>query len=85
MPPDRSRTPDDSDNPTLRQKLHAATGDREAEAEAVADRSGEDINEDEAEVAVRRAHGDIIAEEPTPQNDLASPQDAEAVHDERSQ
>ncbi len=86
MPPDSSSSHgDDPDKPTLRQKLHAATGDRDAEADALADRGGEDLTEDEAEVAVRRAHGDIPSPEPTPPSELASPQDVEAVKDERSQ
>jgi hypothetical protein len=86
MPPDPSTAHgDDSDKPTLRQKLHAATGDRDAEAEALADRTEEDLGEDEAEIAVRRAHGDIPSPVPTPEDELARPQDAEAVRDERSQ
>jgi len=77
------------DGPSLRQVLHAATGDRKKEAEALADRSADDVGEDEAEIAVRRAHGDI---DPDPRRDprlravethLAKPDDAEHVHEER--
>ena len=39
----------------------------------------------QAEVAVRRAHGDIEGGEPTAaQSDIAGPEDAEAVREERS-
>ena len=38
-----------------RQALHAATGDRDAEAEALADRAGDDVDADAAKVAVQRA------------------------------
>ncbi len=86
MPPDAPGThSDDADKPTLRQKLHAATGDRDAEAQALAERADEDLGEDEAEVAVRRAHGDIPSPKPSPPSELASPQDADAVRDEESQ
>lgn len=84
---DRSDAPDDS--PSLRQQLHAATGDRRKEAAALADRSGDAVDVDEAEVAVRRAHGDIDPDlEPDPKHraldpDLASATDAEHVHDEQ--
>jgi hypothetical protein len=85
MPSDDS-TPrdDDRDNPSLRQRLHAATGDRTAEAEALADRAGDDVDEADAEAAVRRAHGDIRGDEDPASSDLASPADAEAVREERA-
>ena len=79
------------DRPSLRQVLHAATGDRKKEAEALADRSPDDVDEPDAEVAVRRAHGDIDQD---PRRDprlralespLASPDDAGHVHEERDQ
>lgn len=84
---DRSDAKDDS--PSLRQQLHAATGDRRKEAEALADRSGDDVDVDEAEVAVRRAHGDIDTDlESDPKrraaaSDLANAIDAEHVHEEQ--
>jgi hypothetical protein len=36
------------DKPTLRQRLHNATGDRDAEAAALADRASDDIATEEA-------------------------------------
>lgn len=66
----------ESDDPSLRQRLHAATGDRDAEAEALANRSGEEVDVDDAKVAVNRAHGDSIEEVET-DSALASPADAE--------
>jgi hypothetical protein len=47
----------------LRQLLHAATGDRDAEAKALADRAGDDVSEADALVAVERAHGERRDEE----------------------
>lgn len=72
------------DEPTLRQKLHAATGDRDAEAEALADRAEGDVDVDDAKRAVQRAHGEAGPDEPRPDGELATPADAEAVHDERT-
>ena len=74
---------DERDGPSLRQRLHSATGDRDAEAAAVADRAGDDVSEEDAREAVRRAHGDVDADGHTPDRDLASPSDAEAVAQER--
>jgi hypothetical protein len=77
------------DRPSLRQLLHAVTGDRHKEAKALADRSSDGVAVDEAEVAVRRAHGDIDQDprrDPrlgAVESDLASPSDAENVHEER--
>ena len=68
------------DGPSVRQLLHAATGDREAEAKALADRS-DDVSEAEAKLAVERAHGDVHGE-PRAEGDVASTDDAAAVHDE---
>ena len=91
MPTDAPNThDDDSDSPSLRQRLHSASGDRHAEAEALADRAGDAVSEDEAETAVRGAHGDIEpgtesgASERPAQSDLASAADAEAVRDRKS-
>ena len=72
----------DDDKPTLRQVLHAATGDREAEAKALADRADGDVDEEDAELAVKRAHGDVAGQEDPAKSDLASPADAEAARQE---
>lgn len=69
------------DTPSVRQLLHAATGDRDAEARALADRAPDDVTEDDAKVAVRRAEGDVQGA-PRSEHDVASPEDAEAVHEE---
>jgi hypothetical protein len=76
---------DDHDEPTLRQRLHAATGDRDAEAEAVADRSEGEVSEHDAKIAVQRARGERgIGAEPEPEHELVTVDDAEAVADEHS-
>ncbi len=47
-PPD---VDEDEDEPSMHQKLHAATGDREAEARALAGRSDDEVTEEDAELA----------------------------------
>jgi hypothetical protein len=69
----------DDDSPTLRQRLHAATGDRDAEADALADASDDDVTPHDAKVAVQRSRGERGADEPTLDHDIATPGDAEAV------
>jgi hypothetical protein len=65
-------------------------GDRHAEAKALADRAGDAVGAEEAEVAVREAHGDIevgaedLGSGGRPPGDLASPSDAENVRDRKS-
>ena len=83
---DRSerRTRGTTDSPSLRQWLHAATGDRDREAEALADRSPDEVTVEDAKVAVNRAHGDD-PEVVEVDRELAAPEDAEEVHDERRQ
>ena len=71
----------DDDSPSLRQRLHAATGDREREAEALADRSPDDVSVEDAKVAVTRAHGESV-EDVERDSELASPADAERAADE---
>jgi hypothetical protein len=80
VPADNSvvRDDDQDDTPSVRQLLHAATGDREAEGKALADRSPDDVSEAEAKLAVEIAHGDLHASS-KPRRDVASPEDAEAV------
>jgi len=73
----------EDDSPSLRQKLHWATGDRDKEAEALADRSPDDVSEKDAKIAVNRAHGDS-PEDVSTDEPLASPSDAEQVAEERS-
>ena len=80
-------TPRDPDErPTLRQALHSVTGDRDAEASALADRvddaTEDDVTEDDAREAVRRAHGDLGVDKTPSDHDIATPADAEAVHDQ---
>ena len=62
-------TPRDDEEPSLKQKLHAATGDRNAEASALEDRA--DITEEEAQHEVRKAAGDF--EEPAAPGNIARP------------
>jgi hypothetical protein len=89
MPKDTSND-DEADSPSLRQRLASAVGDRHAEAKALAKRSGNAVATEEAETAVREAHGDIAVSaenrgrEPQPQSELASPSDAEHVRDRKS-
>jgi hypothetical protein len=72
---------DRKDRPTARQVLHAATGDRDAEADALADQDP-GITQDDALVAVKRAHGEAGSDEPQTESDLAHVEDAERVHRE---
>lgn len=73
----------DGDEPSLRQKLHAATGDRDAEAKALADRAPDEVDEQDAKVAVNRAHGHA-PEDVTTDSEIASPDDAQLAHEERA-
>ena len=73
--------PSHGDAPSLRQRLHSATGDRDAEAAALADRS-DDVSEETAREAVRRAHGDVTDDGHVPDADLATVADAEVIGDE---
>jgi hypothetical protein len=79
---DADRHGADGDEPSLRQKLHAATGDRDAEAKALADRSPGEVDEHDAQVAVNRAHGHA-PDDVRPDSEIASPDDARAAHEER--
>jgi hypothetical protein len=62
----------------IRQLLHAATGDRDAEARALADRADDDVDENAARDAVARAHGDR-PEGSEPAGDVAEPEDVEGT------
>lgn len=68
---------DEQEQPTLRQVVHSATGDRDAEAKALADRT-DDATEDDARQAVRKAHGDLGVDATPPDHDIATPADARA-------
>jgi hypothetical protein len=70
------------ERPTARQILHAATGDRDAEAEALADQDPA-ISEEDARVAVQRAHGEAGPDAPQTDTDIAHTEDAEEVARER--
>jgi hypothetical protein len=78
---DSDATTSDDDQPSVRQLLHAATGDRAAEAKALADRADGEVSDEAAERAVRLAEGDVHGEE-QPEHDVASPEDAKAVSGE---
>lgn len=70
----------DNDKPTVRQRLHWATDDRDAEAKALADRAGAEVDEDAARAAVSRAHGERRdGKEPDKDDDLATVHDAKAA------
>jgi hypothetical protein len=81
----QSREPEDT--PSLRQLLHSATGDRDAEARALADRAAEEgddeVDVDDARLAVRRAQGDLGADDSIPDHDTAVVDDADAAHHDR--
>lgn len=77
---DTAQDPSD-DEPSLRQKLHSATGDREAEAKALADRTDADL--DDAKEAVNRAHGNSTAHVTTEEEE-ATAEDVAKVEQERS-
>lgn len=60
----------------VRQVLHSLTGDRDREAKALADRSGDDVDEEAARHAVQKAEGDLGKDEPAAPDELATPEDA---------
>jgi hypothetical protein len=63
--------------PSVRQWLHSATGDRDAEARTLAEEA--DVSEEHAEHAVRTAAGDEDA--PAAQGNIARPAATEAEVD----
>ena len=70
----------DNDKPGLRQRLHWATDDRDAEAKALADRAGDAVDEEAARLAVLRAHGEVRdGKEPEKEDDLATVDDAKTA------
>jgi hypothetical protein len=82
--PSHDPPPVAEDTPSLRQLLHSATGDREAEARALADRAAEEgepeVDEDDALLAVLRAQGDLGVGESIPERDTAVVGDAVHAH-----
>ena len=79
-PSAEKQTDDGEDKPSLRQRLHWATDDRDAEAQALADRAGDEVDEEAARVAVDRAHGEVRdGVEPEKEDDLATPEDAKTA------
>ncbi len=74
---------DEDEHVSLRQRLHAATGDRDAEAKALADETGGEVSEDDAKIAVQLARGERSTESPDLEHDIATPDDAEAVKETR--
>lgn len=82
MPQNPEREDADDESVSLLQRIHAATGDRDAEAEALADDADDDVSTGDAKRAVQLARGERGAEAPMPDNDIATPGDARAVSDE---
>lgn len=79
--------PHDSAASVVRQAVDVATGDRDAEAKALVDRAGGDVDYDEAREAVRRTHGDVAGGTPSGEHeasDIADADDVRAVRRERS-
>ena len=85
MPRTPNERDDGRDQPSIRQKVHSATGDRDAEAEALADRADDEVDVDDAKTAVARAHGDRGDDETLPERDVATPEDAAAAARERTE
>jgi len=78
----RSTRAHDSVESTVRQALHVATGDREAEAQALADRTGGAVDDADARQAVRRTHGDVAGGVPSgehAESETATADDVRAV------
>ena len=76
---DQSTDDANEDKPGLRQRLHWATDDRDAEAKALADRAGDAVDEEAARLAVSRAHGEVRDKEPEKEDDLATAEDAKVA------
>jgi hypothetical protein len=64
----------------IRQLLHAATGDRDAEARALADRADDDVDGADAKRAVARAHGERT-DGTKPEGDVAEPGDVDGAEE----
>ena len=82
---DDGKDENEKDKPGLRQRLHWATDDRGAEAKALADRAGDEVDEEAAKVAVGRAHGEVRdGVEPEKEDDLATVDDAKTAAEDVS-
>jgi hypothetical protein len=66
---------------SFRQLLHWATGDRDAEAAALADASPAEVTIEDAALAVAQAHNEAPSERDLDASDVASVEDAVAVHE----
>ncbi len=66
------------DKPTIRQLIHWATGDRDAEAKALADAAAGSVSRDEAKRAVQAAHGDIPSDKAPEDSEVAKPADLDS-------
>jgi hypothetical protein len=74
---------DDNKGASARQVLHSLTGDRDREARALADRSDDEVDEEDARRAVQKAEGDLGPDEPAAPRELASPEVAKAERNQR--
>lgn len=66
---------------TARQLLHWATGDRDAEAKALADAADAPVSEEAAKRAVQAAHGDIPSDKSYDDSEVATPSDLDSSAD----
>ncbi len=80
---DRAHEDQNEDKPTVKQLLHWATGDREAEGKALADRTEGEVDPADAEEAVKRAHGDLGIDADIAEGDVADPEDVKKVAQEK--
>jgi hypothetical protein len=74
---------EERDKPSLMQRVHSATGDRDAEAEELQRRTP-DVSKDDAKHAVQKAAGDLGIDEPAADDEMARADDARAARDEAS-
>lgn len=74
--------PDGAPRRSFRQLLHWATGDRAAEAVALADASPDEVTLEDATTAVARAHNDEPSGRDADASDVASVDEAITVHEQ---
>jgi hypothetical protein len=70
--------------PTILQRVHWATGDRDAEAKELAKAAPDEVSQEDAKVAVKRAHGDVPSDRALDESEVATVEEAESVHEEKS-